>query len=206
MKPEKESESNFLGWWPVVWLRRRKDREIVPKKGWKSRKTPNKGLVTLANDLKAIFYFFLSEKPDLAQILHVFSDVPDSERRKKVVHHEEVPGHAKPKKKIGDKKSAFTIKAKIIPVTPKTVAASTGSARKKWVFVLKLLNRLKMMQTKTEVVTAWGERSATATNLEAPLLRLMLTYRRARQRQHGPAWTSRVPSSMRTSTKMTQSL
>ena len=68
----------------------------------------------------------LSEKPDVTWL----SDVPDSEQRKKSVHHEEVPGHSKSKKKSsGDKKSTFAIKAKSIPVTPKTVAASTGSAR-----------------------------------------------------------------------------
>ena len=71
----------------------------------------------------------LSEKPDVARP----SDFQDSERRKEVVHHEEVPGQHKSKKKSsGDKKSNFTIKAKSIPVTPKTVAASTGSLRGKW--------------------------------------------------------------------------
>ena len=60
------------------------------------------------------------------------SDVQDSERRNEVVHHEEIPGHSKSKKKnLSDKKSNFTI-AKSIPVTPKAVAASTGSMREKW--------------------------------------------------------------------------
>ena len=71
----------------------------------------------------------LSEKPDVT----CPSDVQDSERRTEVVQHEEVPGHPQSKKKnSGDKKSSLTIKAKSIPVTPKTVAASTGSVREKW--------------------------------------------------------------------------
>ena len=67
----------------------------------------------------------LSEKPD------VTCPSDDSERRGEVVHNEEVPGHPKPKQNSGDKKSTFTIKAKSIPVTPKTVAATTGPAREK---------------------------------------------------------------------------
>ena len=43
------------------------------------------------------------------------SSSPDSERRKEVAHHEEIPGHSKSKKKnASDKKSNFTIKAKSI--------------------------------------------------------------------------------------------
>ena len=64
----------------------------------------------------------LSEKPDVA----CPPGVADSERRKAVVHHEEVPGEAKLKKHSSDKKTTFTIKAKSIPVTPKTVAVTTG--------------------------------------------------------------------------------
>ena len=70
----------------------------------------------------------LSEKPDVT----CPSDVPDSDRKKRVVHHEEIPGHPKSKKNSGDRKSTFTIKAKSIPATSKTVAAMTGSAREKW--------------------------------------------------------------------------
>ena len=43
-----------------------------------------------------------------------------------VVHHEEIPGHPKQKQSKSD------IKAKSIPVTPKTVAVSTGSVRERW--------------------------------------------------------------------------
>ena len=66
----------------------------------------------------------LNEKPDVTRP----SDVQDNERRKEVVHHKEVLGYSKSKKKknSSDKKSNFTIKAKSIPVTPKTVAASAG--------------------------------------------------------------------------------
>ena len=71
----------------------------------------------------------LNEKPDVT----CPSDVQDSERRKEVVHHEEVPGqHTSKKKSSGDNKSSFTIEAKSIPVTPKTVAASTWSMRETW--------------------------------------------------------------------------
>ena len=70
----------------------------------------------------------LSEKPDVT----CSSDVQEIECRKEVVHHEEVPGHPKSKKNSGDKKPTFTIKAKSIPVTPKTVAATTGPAHAKW--------------------------------------------------------------------------
>ena len=71
----------------------------------------------------------LNEKPDVT----CPSDVQDSERRKEVVHHEEVPGQPKSRQKSsGDTKSNFTIKAKGIPLTLKTVAASTGSMREKW--------------------------------------------------------------------------
>ena len=70
----------------------------------------------------------LSEKPDDS----CPDDVVDTDRRKEVVHHEEVPGEAKLKKQSSDKKTTFTIKAKSIPVTPKTVAASSGSVREKW--------------------------------------------------------------------------
>ena len=71
----------------------------------------------------------LSEKPDAT----CPSDVQDSERRKEVVHHKEIPDHSKHKKKNpSDKKSNFTIKAKSNPVTPKSVATSTGPMREKW--------------------------------------------------------------------------
>ena len=70
----------------------------------------------------------LSEKPDVT----CPTDVADSERRKEVVHHQEVPRETKLKKHSGDKKTTFTIKAKSVSATPKTVAASTGLVREKW--------------------------------------------------------------------------
>ena len=62
------------------------------------------------------------------------SDFLDSERRKEVVHHEKFPDQptSKPEKNASDKKSIFTIKAKSIPVTPKTVASSQGVTRERW--------------------------------------------------------------------------
>ena len=62
------------------------------------------------------------------------SGFPDSERRKEVVHHEQLPDQpmSKQKKNASDKKSSFTIKANSIPVTPKTVASSQGVMRERW--------------------------------------------------------------------------
>ena len=61
------------------------------------------------------------------------SDFQDSERSNEVVHHEEIPRQPKSKKKnTSDKKSNLTIKAKSIPVMPKTVASSTGPMRERW--------------------------------------------------------------------------
>ena len=59
------------------------------------------------------------------------TDVVDNDRRDEVVHHEEAPGQPKQKMSSDDKKSTFTNKAKSIPVTPRTVAASTGSVRER---------------------------------------------------------------------------
>ena len=70
----------------------------------------------------------LDEKPNVT----CPNEAVDNDRRKEVVHHEEVPGEPKNKKNHNDKKSTFNIKAKSIPVTPKTVAASTGSVRERW--------------------------------------------------------------------------
>ena len=69
----------------------------------------------------------LHDKPDVT----CPSDVQQVERRKEVAHHEEIPGQSKSNKNSYDKKSNFTIKAKSIPVTPKAVAASTGSMKEK---------------------------------------------------------------------------
>ena len=53
-------------------------------------------------------------------------DVVDDDRRDEVLHREEM------KKFKADKKSICTIKAKSTPVTPKTVAASTGPVKERW--------------------------------------------------------------------------
>ena len=62
----------------------------------------------------------LSDKPDVT----CPSEFPHSEGRKEVVQHEQIPDQPmfKHKKNASDKKSSFTIKAKSIPVTPKTVS------------------------------------------------------------------------------------
>ena len=62
------------------------------------------------------------------------SDFPDSERRKEVVHHEQIPDQPtyKQKRRASDKKSSFPVKAKSIPVTPKTVASSQGVMQERW--------------------------------------------------------------------------
>ena len=168
----------------------------------------------------------LSDTPDVT----CRSDLPETERRKEVVHHEQIPDQPKSKQKrnASDKKSNFTIKAKSIPVTPKTVASSQGAVRERWlvsiykeienflqnmaikdadpslvvkwkslgkwrlpcqmVFVLKPLTQTQ--QTEDDVdqdykrkswlvicgnFAAWGEHSTTTTNLDVPLLRLMLS-------------------------------
>ena len=158
------------------------------------------------------------------------SDFPDSDRRKEVVHHEQIPDQdmSKLKKNAADKKSNFVIKAKSIPVTPKAVASSQGAMRERWlvsiykeienflqnmaiedadpslvvkwkssgrwplpcqmVFVLKPLTQSQQASDdvqedykhKSRLVicgnfASWGEHSTTTTNLDAPLLRLMLS-------------------------------
>ena len=62
------------------------------------------------------------------------SDFPDSDRRKEVVHHEQIPDQdmSKLRKNATDKKSNFVIKAKSIPVTPKALASSQGAMRERW--------------------------------------------------------------------------
>ena len=72
----------------------------------------------------------LTDKPDVT----CPSDFPDSEKRKEVVHHEQTPVYdvSKSKKNAPDKKSNVVIKAKSIPVTPKSVASSQGAMRERW--------------------------------------------------------------------------
>ena len=62
------------------------------------------------------------------------SDFPDSDRRKEVVHHEQIPDQdmSKLRKNAADKKSNVVIKAKSIPVTPKAGASSQGAMRERW--------------------------------------------------------------------------
>ena len=173
----------------------------------------------------------LNDKPDVT----CPSDLPDSEKRKEVVHHEQIPDDvaSKSKKNVPDKKSNVVIKAKSIPVTPKAVASSQGAMRERrpvsiykeienflqnmaiedadpslvvtwkssgrWplpcqmVLVLKPLTQSQQMgdddvqaeyKHKSRWVicgnfASWGEHSTTTTNLDAPLLRLMLSLSRS---------------------------
>ena len=159
------------------------------------------------------------------------SDFLDNDKRKEVVHHEQIPDYDVKKHKrqhANDKNSNVVIKAKSIPVTPKSVASSAGSMREKWlvsiykeienflqnmaikdadpslvvrwkslgkwplpcqmVFVLKPLTQSQQQgddvqaefKHKSRLVicgnfASWGEHSTTTTNLDAPLLRLMIS-------------------------------
>ena len=63
------------------------------------------------------------------------SDFPDSEKRKEVVHHEQIPDCDVSKRRrqhANDKKSNVVIKAKSIPMTPMFVASSQGAMRERW--------------------------------------------------------------------------
>ena len=159
------------------------------------------------------------------------SDAPLDKKRKEVVQYEQ-PCESDDKKyrksHPGDRKPDIVIKAKSIPVSPKTVASSCGAMRERWlvsiykeienflqnmaiedadpslvvqwkskgkwplpcqmVFVLKPLTQSQQQGTdiheeykhKSRLVicgnfATWGERSTTTTNLDAPLLRLMLS-------------------------------
>ena len=169
----------------------------------------------------------LSDTPDVT----CPSDYPDSEKRKEVVHHDQIPDYDVSKRRrqqANDKKSNVVIKAKSIPVTPKSVASSQGAMRERWlvsiykeienflqnmaiedadpslvvkwktmgkwplpcqmVFVLKPLTQSQQQGSdiqaeykhKSRLVicgnfASWGEHSTTTTNLDAPLLRLMLS-------------------------------
>ena len=72
----------------------------------------------------------LKDKPDVT----CPSDFHDSEKRKEVVHHEQIPDYdaSKSKKNAPDKKSNVLIKAWSIPVIPKSVASSQGAMRERW--------------------------------------------------------------------------
>ena len=72
----------------------------------------------------------LQDKPDVTRP----SDCPASDKRREVVHHEQIQGHdiENSKRNWSDKKSNVVIKAKSIPVTPKAVASSQGTQRERW--------------------------------------------------------------------------
>ena len=82
--------------------------------------------------IASMMHAYLAKPPNLVQPdVTCPTDAVDNDRRNEVVHHEEVPGQPKHKKSLDDKQSTFTFKAKSIPVTPRTVAASTGSVRER---------------------------------------------------------------------------
>ena len=174
-----------------------------------------------------------SQSPVLKDVPDVTcpSDLPAAQKRREVVQfdnptagNDRRPKRAQP----SDGKPNLVIKAKSIPVSPKTVASSTGAMREKWlrsiykeienflqnmaiddadpalivawrekgkwplpcqmVFVLKPLTQSQQEENdvheeykhKSRLVicgnfATWGEHSTTTTNLDAPLLRLMLS-------------------------------
>ena len=148
----------------------------------------------------------LKDKPDVT----CPSDFQDSEKRKEVVHHEQIPDYdvSKSKKNAPDKKSNVVIKAKSIPVIPKAVASSQGAMRDRWLASIdkeieNFLQNMAIEDADPSLVVRWkssgrwplpcqivfvlkpltqsqqigddGEHSTTTTNLDAPLLRLMLS-------------------------------
>ena len=76
----------------------------------------------------------ISSVDEISQMWHALQIFPDSERRKEVVHYEQIPDQdmSKLRKNAADKKSNVVIKAKSIPVTPKAVASSQGVMRERW--------------------------------------------------------------------------
>ena len=100
----------------------------------------------------------LHDKPDVT----CPSDFPDSDKRKEVVHHEQIPDCdvSKSKQNAPDKKSNVVIKAKSIPVTPKAVASSQGAMRERWlVFIYKeienFLQNMAIEDTDPSLVVRW---------------------------------------------------
>ena len=88
--------------------------------------------------------------------------LPDSEYRKEVVHHDQIPDQpaSKQTKNASDKKSSFTIKAKSIPATPKTIASSQGVMRERWlVFIYKeienFLQNMAIKDADPSLVVKW---------------------------------------------------
>ena len=174
-----------------------------------------------------------SQSPVLKDVPDVTcpSDLPTAQKRREVVQfdHPTTSIDRRPERtQPNDGKSNIVIKAKSIPVSPKTVASSTGAMREKWllsiykeienflqnmaiddadpalvvawkekgkwplpcqmVFVLKPLTQSQQEENdvheeykhKSRLVicgnfATWGEHSTTTTNLDAPLLRLMLS-------------------------------
>ena len=155
------------------------------------------------------------------------SDAPTEQKRREVVQYDHPceSDDRKPRKaQLGDSKSNVVIKAKSIPVSPKTVASSQGAMRERWLQSIykeieNFLQNMAIDDADPALVVAWkqkgkwplpcqikpltqsqqqgndvheeykhksrlvicgnfatcGEHSTTTTNLDAPLLRLMLS-------------------------------
>ena len=119
----------------------------------------------------------LRDKPDVT----CPSDFPDSERRKEVVHHEQIPDQdaSKSRKNTPGKKSNVVVRWK---------SSGRWPLPCQMVCVLKPLTQSQQMgddfqaeyKHKSRLVicgnfASWGEHSTTTTNLDAPLLRSMLS-------------------------------
>ena len=96
----------------------------------------------------------LKDKPDVT----CPSDFPDGEKRKEVVHHEQIPDCdvSKSKKNAPDEKSNVVIKAKSIPATPKAVASSQGAMRQRWlvsiyIYIKRLRTSCRTWQLKMQI-------------------------------------------------------
>ena len=126
------------------------------------------------------------------------SDYTESEKRQEVVHHDQIPDYDVSKRRrqhANDKKSNVVIKAKSIPVTPKRSFAS-GEMEDYGQMATSMPDGFRVEAVDTVTTTGqWhpgriqaqesigdlrqlclmGEHSTTTTNLDAPLLRLMLS-------------------------------
>ena len=110
----------------------------------------------------------LQDQPDVT----CPSDFPDSKKRQEVVHHEQIPGYdvANSKKNSSDKKSNVVIKAKSIPVTPKSVASSQGAQRERWLVSIykeieNFLQNMAIEDADPSLVVKWKSSGKMATSM-----------------------------------------
>ena len=94
------------------------------------------------------------------------SDVPTEQKRREVVQYDHPcePDDRKPRKaQLGDSKSNVVIKAKSIPVSPKTVASSQGAMRERWLQSIykeieNFLQNMAIDDADPAVVVAWRQK------------------------------------------------